>query len=92
MCGICGMAGPGVQNADIGMIQDLAYVVGLRGQDSAGIFQGKSNPNWRDSTVPAKYFISKGTEDINYQLWANLKSNQAGRNDNFLNDMDQKME
>ncbi len=80
------MAGPGVQQADLKMLQDLAYVIGLRGTDAAGIFQGKTNDNW-SSNKPAKYFISKGTEDINYQLWFHLNSSQKEANDNYLNDI-----
>src|SRR5688572_21853494 len=40
MCGLTGIAGPGIQFRDIDILKDLSYISGLRGRDGAGIVQG----------------------------------------------------
>lgn len=42
MCGLVGAIGK-FNSDDLGMVQDLAYVIGLRGQDGAGVLQGRSD-------------------------------------------------
>lgn len=38
MCGICGVAGRGIQLKDIDIFNDLLHVTGLRGDSSTGVF------------------------------------------------------
>lgn len=52
MCGLVGIAGPGIQYEDIQALEDLTHVIALRGQHGTGIVQGKTS-TW------AKYSKSK---------------------------------
>lgn len=40
MCGLFGMIGPDIKLADLGLVQTLAYLSGLRGLDGTGVCQG----------------------------------------------------
>lgn len=68
MCGLVGMAGAGVTTKDLKMLQDMAYVAGLRGSDSTGVLQG--------NTVYRKvdYIIEKMDSDISYFTWYQAKA------------------
>lgn len=43
MCGLFGMAGPGIQKKDFDLLTDLGIISQLRGFEGAGIWQTKSN-------------------------------------------------
>lgn len=43
MCGLAAMIGPGVTRDDLKAINDLAYVTGLRGFHSTGVYQVRKN-------------------------------------------------
>lgn len=49
MCGLVGIAGPGINHWDLDILKELAYVSGLRGMDSTGVFQGRAKSYPRDS-------------------------------------------
>lgn len=49
MCGLVGIAGPGINYWDLDILRELTYVSGLRGMDSTGIFQGRSKTYSKDS-------------------------------------------
>lgn len=63
MCGLAGMAGPGITSIDLRMLQDLMYVSGLRGRDGTGVLQGRT---FRKSL---EYFVEKSRSEVSYFLW-----------------------
>lgn len=65
MCGLAGIAGPGINIWDIDVLRDLAYVSGLRGRDSTGILQGRSNPNYFGK-VNNSFIIEKSNVDVGF--------------------------
>lgn len=65
MCGLGGMAGPGVSKDDLNWMQDVAYLLGLRGLDSTGIAQGHLYKHRCD------VFIDKAAMDVGYWSWYN---------------------
>lgn len=63
MCGLFGMAGPGVQAEDLIFMRELAYTSGLRGTDATGMFQAgvfKKHSYYR---------LEKGRSEVSYFLW-----------------------
>lgn len=45
MCGLLGISGPGIQTKDLQMFKQMGIVSGVRGLDSAGIFQTRTIGN-----------------------------------------------
>lgn len=43
MCGLFGLAGPGIQKKDLNIFTDLGIISQLRGMEGAGVWQTKSN-------------------------------------------------
>lgn len=58
MCGLFGVAGPGLQMPDLKILKDLGTVSMLRGTDGAGIFQIRSN---------SKHY----SQEEGYKTWGN---------------------
>lgn len=65
MCGIVGIAGPGIIHWDLDVLRQLAYVSGLRGMDSTGVFQGKSNKNYFGKEKNT-HLIEKSNIDVSF--------------------------
>lgn len=88
MCGICGIAGPGINNSDLDIVQELLVVSSLRGTDSTGVLQGKVN-NWA-GRYHLDFEIEKSNCDASYFRWFHTKSKQGNRRilntvqDNFM--------
>lgn len=90
MCGLYGMMGPEFTVQDLGFINNLAYVSGLRGLDSAGLLQGivrkNNHPRWPKTT----YTVEKVNGDISYFMWYHSTAKEGDREilnsvtDNFM--------
>lgn len=86
MCGLVGMIGPGISSMDIKAIRDLAYVTGLRGTHSTGVYQGKtdgsnmSNEILTKDTMPVSDFLYFHDLDPKY-------NEDQGINNKVLNDI-----
>jgi len=63
MCGLAGIAGPGINVWDIDILNELAYVSGLRGRDSTGIIQGHSNFRYKNE-VNCEFIVEKDAMDV----------------------------
>lgn len=50
MCGLTGILGPGIQWADLDILNDLVHVISLRGMDGTGVVQGKI-PYWGNGKI-----------------------------------------
>lgn len=79
MCGLCGVAGPGIMYRDIDVLDQLAYCSGIRGLDGAGIVQGKSETFGKKKN---NYIVSKSAQDISYFKWYHAKA-KGGNHDLF---------
>lgn len=64
MCGLVGIAGAGIQHADLAVLEDLSHVIALRGVDGAGIVQGKT-PYYGKKGVD-NLILEKDRWDISY--------------------------
>lgn len=62
MCGLFGMAGPGIIAKDYKILADIALVSQLRGLDATGIFQVSGHQM-------DKYRLVKSPDDWNYFYW-----------------------
>lgn len=71
MCGLAGIAGSGIILPDIFVLRELSYLIGLRGEDSSGIFQGRIVGN-RDPKQ-SDYTVVKNTVDISFFMNFNQK-------------------
>lgn len=68
MCGHCGVLGPGINNWDLEVVRDLLTVSTLRGIDSTGVLQGKSNVMY-NKEVRTDYTIEKMANEANFFKW-----------------------
>ncbi len=60
MCGLFGIAGPGIQMKDIEIFKDLGIVSQVRGLDGSGVYQVKANPTYNNNDFSA-IFKSEST-------------------------------
>lgn len=63
MCGLIGMAGPGIQYWDLDILKDMCQVIPLRGTDGTGIVQGRVRPYGKGID---KLIVEKSQFDMNY--------------------------
>lgn len=88
MCGLTGIAGPGINSWDLKILQDLITVSSLRGTDSTGLLQGKSQKWLRGDVI--EFEIEKDSCDPNYFKWFHLYGSKGNRRlmnsaaDNFM--------
>lgn len=66
MCGHFGMMGPGISQADVRFIRELAYVSGLRGTDGTGVLQGVT---YKKHNKGFYYVVEKLPSEVSYYLW-----------------------
>lgn len=88
MCGLAGIMGPGINSWDLDIIRDLLTVSTLRGTDSTGVLQGKSESWFGGSRVD--YVIEKSASDALYFKWFHSRAQDGNRRilnsamDNFI--------
>lgn len=66
MCGLFGIIGPGINNEDLNVLDNLARASVVRGKGGAGICQGFAYPNSKWNPF---YTVEKTGNEISYLLW-----------------------
>lgn len=80
--------GPGINSWDLDIVRDLLTVSTLRGTDSTGVLQGKSESWFNHSRVD--YVVEKSASDALYFKWFHSKALEGNRRilnstlDNFI--------
>lgn len=79
MCGLAGAMGPDITSRDLEFLDELGYVTALRGKDSTGVFQGKSNQYTKEVT------LVKQADEYSYFKW--FQENAKEGNPKILNNI-----
>lgn len=74
MCGLFGIAGRGIQNVDLDILNDLGTVSMLRGTDSTGVVQGEVLSNGIKSLL-----VEKDNTEFSYFSYFHKRSTQGNR-------------
>lgn len=82
MCGLVGILGSGIIQADLKILRELSYISALRGTDGSGIVQGRFE-NFGDDQAKIerwnRYTIEKSKHDIAFFLWYSTKHPEGNK-------------
>lgn len=77
MCGLFGMAGPGIQQRDLDFLRNLCYVSALRGTDGTGLCQGSATKHHLD------FSIYKSKYEASWAIW-DMMNDEKYKKDKLL--------
>jgi asparagine synthetase B (glutamine-hydrolysing) len=81
MCGLFGMAGPGINNEDIRAFYDLGVVSQIRGRDSTGLYEATASKRSLYNE-----HLTKETEDFMFFTWKHMLSEESKKTGRILHD------